>query len=92
MKLRLLRLVYMRIGIFHTGPIFYIITKYILFLLYFVITKNDAEFAAMTASDLAKRLRSNISADEAFQVVSYIHKFARYQAARCGLVNCSEVC
>ncbi|RTG84592.1 catenin beta 1 [Schistosoma bovis] len=53
--------------------------------------KNDAEFAAMTASDLAKRLRSNISADEAFQVVSYIHKFARYQAARCGLVNCSEL-
>lgn len=46
----------------------------------------------MTASDLAKRLRSNISVDEAFQVVSYIHKFARYQAARCGLVNCSEVC
>ncbi|CAH8625818.1 unnamed protein product [Schistosoma margrebowiei] len=53
--------------------------------------KNDAEFAAMTASDLAKRLRSNISVDEAFQVVSYIHKFARYQAARCGLVNCSEL-
>ncbi|KAH9579615.1 Ras- protein Rab-11A [Schistosoma haematobium] len=53
--------------------------------------KNDAEFAAMTASDLAKRLHSNISADEAFQVVSYIHKFARYQAARCGLVNCSEL-
>ncbi|CAH8554805.1 unnamed protein product [Schistosoma turkestanicum] len=54
--------------------------------------KNDAEFAAMTASDLAKRLQSNIPVDEAFQVVQYIHKFARYQAARCGLVNCSEVC
>ncbi|KAK4467862.1 hypothetical protein MN116_008782 [Schistosoma mekongi] len=53
--------------------------------------KNDAEYAAMTASDLAKRLHSNISTDEVLQIMSYIHKLARYQAARCGLVSCPEL-
>nr|AAW26574.1 SJCHGC04640 protein [Schistosoma japonicum] len=53
--------------------------------------KNDAEFAALTASDLAKRLHSNISTDEILQTMSYIHKLARYQAARYGLVSCPEL-
>ncbi|CAH8603339.1 unnamed protein product [Heterobilharzia americana] len=53
--------------------------------------KNDAEFAAMNASNLAKQLHPNTSIDETFQIISYIHKLARYQAARCGLVKCSQL-
>ncbi|CAH8867027.1 unnamed protein product [Trichobilharzia szidati] len=53
--------------------------------------KNDAEFAALNAPKLAEQLQPNTSLNDTLAVVSQIHKLARFQAARCGLVNCSQL-
>ncbi|VDQ00657.1 unnamed protein product [Trichobilharzia regenti] len=53
---------------------------------------NDAEYAALNAPKLAEQLQPNTSLNDTLAVVSQIHKLARFQAARCGLVNCSQVC